>query len=63
MMQANKNLQIKAQASSEGIAAAAAIKAWWQPSWMLALSAAWDFQAPQPRLGLAVHIENYGNIR
>ena len=61
--QANKNLLIKARAGTADVALAAAFKAWWQPSLCAAVNAAWDFASQQPRLGLALNVENYGNIR
>ncbi|KAK9787001.1 hypothetical protein WJX73_002243 [Symbiochloris irregularis] len=62
-LQLNKNLLVKARASTRDVAAAAAFKVWWQPSWMVAATAAYDFATQKPRFGLTLHTENYGNIR
>ena len=62
-VQANKNLLVKARAGTADVALAAAFKAWWQPSLCAGVSAAFDFASQQPRLGLTLNVENYGNIR
>ena len=46
-----------------GVSAALAFKAWWQPSFWLALSGGFDFRLRQPKFGLTCGTENYGNIR
>ena len=45
------------------VAAAVALKAWWQPSAWLAASVGFDFHTRRPKAGLTFGIENYGNIR
>lgn len=61
--QANKNTLVKGGVGTGGVSAAAAFKAWWQPSLWLALSGGFDFRTRQPKLGLTFGTENYGNIR
>ena len=61
--QANKNTLVKGMVGTGGISAAVALKAWWQPSFWLALSAGFDFRIRQPNFGLSFGTENYGNIR
>lgn len=46
-----------------GVSAALAFKAWWQPSFWLALSGGFDFRSREPKFGLNFGSENYGNIR
>ena len=48
---------------SDSAAAAAVLKAWWQPSMTFSLSAAYSFITRAPRLGFFFSLENYGNIR
>ena len=48
---------------SDGVSAALAFKAWWQPSFWFALSGGYDFRIRRPKFGLTFGTENYGNIR
>ncbi|KAL3162528.1 hypothetical protein ABBQ32_010183 [Trebouxia sp. C0010 RCD-2024] len=61
--QANKNTLIKGRVGTGGVSAALAFKAWWQPSFWLALSGGFDFRTREPKFGLNFGTENYGNIR
>ncbi|DBA96333.1 hypothetical protein WJX82_004926 [Trebouxia sp. C0006] len=61
--QANKNTLVKAMVGTGGVMAAVAFKAWWQPSFWAALSGGFDFRMRQPKFGLTLGTENYGNIR
>jgi hypothetical protein len=61
--QANKNLMLKARMGTRDVAAAVALKAWWQPSAWLAASVGYDIRTGRPKAGLTFGIENYGNIR
>lgn len=61
--QANKNTLVKAMVGSDGVSAALAFKAWWQPSFWFALSGGYDFRIRRPKFGLTFGTENYGNIR
>ena len=62
-LQVNKNWLLKARVGSDAVAAALALKAWWQPSMTFAVAAVYDFASRMPRLGLTFNVENYGNIR
>ena len=62
-MQSNKNTMLKGALGTGGVAMALAWKAWWQPSFWLALSAGFDFQTRLPKFGCTFGTENYGNIR
>lgn len=62
-VQANKNTLLKGMVGTSGIAAALAVKAWWQPSFWFALSAGFDFHTRLPKFGCTFGTENYGNIR
>ena len=63
LAQANKNTLVKAMVGTGGVMAAVAFKAWWQPSFWAALSGGFDFRMRQPKFGLTLGTENYGNIR
>ncbi len=63
LTQANKNTLVKAMVGTGGVMAAVAFKAWWQPSFWAALSGGFDFRIRQPKFGLTLGTENYGNIR
>ena len=63
LLQINKNWLVKAKVGSDAVAAAVALKAWWQPSMTFALAAVYDFATRLPRLGVTFNVENYGNIR
>ena len=62
-LQANKNLLLKGKVGTAGVSAALALKAWWQPSFWLALALGYGFKDGKPRVGLTAGLENYGNIR
>eukprot|EP00891_Asterochloris_glomerata_P005399 jgi/Astpho2/5399/Aster-07351 len=61
--QANKNLLLKGKVGTAGVSAALALKAWWQPSFWVALALGYGFKDGKPKLGLTAGLENYGNIR
>jgi hypothetical protein len=61
--QANRGLLVKGKVSTEGVSAAMAVKAWANPSWTAAASAAWLFDSNTPKLGLTFGVENHGTIR
>ena len=63
LAQANKNTLVKAMVGTGGVKAAVAFKAWWQPSFWVALSGGFDFRMRYPKFGLTLGTENYGNIR
>ncbi len=62
-LQANKNLLLKGKVGTAGVSAALALKAWWQPSFWVALALGYGFKDGKPKLGLTAGLENYGNIR
>ena len=63
ILQANKNLLLKGKVGTAGVSAAMALKAWWQPSFWLALALGYGFKDGKPKVGLTAGLENYGNIR
>ena len=62
-LQANKNLLLKGKVGTAGVSAAMALKAWWQPSFWVALALGYGFKDGKPKVGLTAGLENYGNIR
>jgi hypothetical protein len=61
--QPNKNLYCKARLGSDGVAAAVALKSWYQPSFSAAATAEWRFGGAGLRYGVVAQVENFGALR
>ena len=63
--QVNKSVLLKARVGTESAGAALALKSWWNPSSVVALSCTYPFAAhsPLPKLGFSFGCENFGGIR
>jgi hypothetical protein len=71
--QPNKNTYVKARLGSDGLAAAVALKSWYQPSMSVAASAEWRFASGGAggaargggglRCGVVAQVENFGALR
>jgi hypothetical protein len=60
--QANKNVCLKGYASLDSVAAAVALKSWWDPTLTAAASARYNYRTGRSGTGFSLKLENVGDI-
>lgn len=61
--QANKNVLLKGRVGLDGVAAAAVVKGWWQPSFTLGVAVSKGLDGTPARMGLTAAVETYTKLR